>query len=68
MSLKGRDTPADRPRNELEEEEETVQTLQYSQDKVHHSGTPVRPRPNGEVGKRSGAMSDMLTPLQLDHY
>ena len=37
MPLKGRDTPADRPRNEHEEEEETVQTLQYSQ--VHHSGT-----------------------------
>ena len=34
MPLKGRDTPADRPRNELKEEEETVQ---YSQ--VHHSGT-----------------------------
>ena len=34
MLLKGRDKPADRPRNELEEEEETVQ---YSQ--VHHSGT-----------------------------
>ena len=50
MPLKGRDTPADRPRNELEEEEETVQTLQYSQDQVHHSGTAARPRPNGEVG------------------
>ena len=37
--------PAERPRNELEgEEEETVQTLQYSQDQVHHSGTA---RPNG---------------------
>ena len=48
MPLKGRDTPADRPRNELEEEEEeTVQTLQYSQDQVHHSGTAARP--NGEV-------------------
>ena len=51
MPLKGRDTPADRPRNELEEEEEeTVQILQYSQDQVHHSGTAARPRPNGEVG------------------
>ena len=49
MPLKGRDTPADRPRNELEEEEETVQTLQYSQYQVHHSGTAARPRPNGEV-------------------
>ena len=49
MPLKGRDTPADRPRNELEDEEETVQTLQYSQDQVHHSGTAARPRPNGEV-------------------
>ena len=49
MPLKGRDTPADRPRNELEEEKETVQTLQYSQDQVHHSGTAARPRPNGEV-------------------
>ena len=47
MPLKGRDTPADRTRNELEEEEETVQTLQYSQDQVHHSGTVARPRPNG---------------------
>ena len=34
MPLKGNDTPADCPRNELDEEEETVQ---YSQ--VHHSGT-----------------------------
>ena len=50
MPLKGRDTPADRPRNELEEEEEMVQTLQYSQDQVHHYGTAARPRPNGEVG------------------
>ena len=42
MPLKGRDTPADRPRNELEEEEEeTVQTLQYSQDQVHQSGTAL---------------------------
>ena len=52
MPLKGRDTPADCPRNELEEEEEeeeTVQTLQYSQDQVNHSGTAARPRPNGEV-------------------
>ena len=49
MPLKGRDTPAGRPRNELEEEEETMQTLQYSQDQVHHSGTAARPRPNGEV-------------------
>ena len=50
MPLKGRDTPADRHRNELEEEEEeTLQTLQYSQDQVHHSGTAARPRPNGEV-------------------
>ena len=48
MPLKGRDTPADRTRNELEEEEETVQTRQYSQDQVHHSGTAARP--NGEVG------------------
>ena len=48
MPLKGRDTPADRPRNELEEEEETVQTLQYSQDQVHDSGTAARP--NGEIG------------------
>ena len=47
MPSKGRDTPADRPRDELEEEEETVQTLQYSQDQVHHSGTAARP--NGEV-------------------
>ena len=46
MPLKGRDMPADRPRNELEEEE-TAQTLQYSQDQVHHSGTAARPR--GEV-------------------
>ena len=51
MPLKGRDTPADRTRNELEEEEEeTVQTLQYSQDQVHHSGTAARPRPHGEDG------------------
>ena len=50
MPLKGRYTPADRPRNELEEEEETVQTLQYSQDRVHHSGTAARPIPNGEDG------------------
>ena len=50
MPLEGRDTYADRPRNEIEEEEEeTVQTLQYSQDQVHHSGTAARPRPNGEV-------------------
>ena len=49
MPLKGRDTPADSPRNELEEEEETVQTLQYSQDQVHLCGTAARPRPNGEV-------------------
>ena len=49
MPLKGRDTHADRPRNELEEEK-TVQTLQYSQDQVHHYGTAARPRPNGEVG------------------
>ena len=41
MPLKGRDTPADRPLNELEEEEETVQTLQYSQDQVHQSGTAL---------------------------
>ena len=41
MPLKGRDTPANRPRNELEEEEETVQTLQYSQDQVHQSGTAL---------------------------
>ena len=47
MPLKCRDTPVDRPRNDLEEEEETVQTLQYS-DQVHHSGTAVRTRPNGE--------------------
>ena len=51
MPLKGRDTPADRTRNELEEEEETVQTrLQYSQDQVHHSGIAARHGPNGEVG------------------
>ena len=50
MALKGRDTRADRTRNELEEEEETVQTLQYTQYQVHHSGTAARPRPNGEVG------------------
>ena len=50
FTLKGRDTSADRPRNELEEEEEeTVQTLQYSQDQVHHSGTAARHRPNGGV-------------------
>ena len=48
MPLKGRYTPADRPRNELEEEEEeTVQTRQYSQYQVHHYGTAARP--NGEV-------------------
>ena len=41
MPLKGRDTPANRHRNELEEEEETVQTLQYSQDQVHHYGTAL---------------------------
>ena len=35
MPLKGRDTPPDRPRNELDEEEE--ETVKYSQ--VHHSGT-----------------------------
>ena len=64
MPLKGRDTPAVRHRNELEEEKETVQTLQYSQDQVHHSGTAARPR-NGKI---SGAISDMLTPLPLDHY
>ena len=50
MPLKGRDTPADRPRNELEEEEETVQILQCSQYQVHHSGTAARPGPNGKVG------------------
>ena len=45
MPLKGIYMPADRPRDELEgeEEEETVQTLLYSQ--VHQSGTA---RPNGE--------------------
>ena len=32
MPLRGRDTPADRPRDELEEEEE--ETVRYSQ--VHH--------------------------------
>ena len=42
MPLKGRQTHVDRPRNELEEEE-MVQTLQYSQ--VHNSGTA---RHNGE--------------------
>ena len=48
MPLKGRDTPADRPRNELEgEEEETAATRN---------------------GKISGTISDMLIPLQLDHY
>ena len=36
MPLNGRAKPADRPRNELEEEEEE-ETVQYSQ--VHHSGT-----------------------------
>ena len=41
MPLKGGDTPADRPLNELEEEDETVQTLQYSQDQVHQSGTAL---------------------------
>ena len=51
MPLKGRYTPADRPRNELEgkgegeEEEEEEETLQYSQ--VHQSGTA---RPNGVDG------------------
>ena len=50
MPLKGRDTHADRPRNELEEEEETMQPLHYSQDQdqVHHSGTAARPGPNGD--------------------
>ena len=44
MPLKGRYTPADRPRNELEEEEEeTVQTPHYSL--IHQSDTA---RPNGE--------------------
>ena len=48
MPLKCRDTSADRPRNEIEgEEEETVATRN---------------------GKISGAISDMLIPLQLDHY
>ena len=64
MPLKGRDTPVDRPRNELEEEEETVETLQYSQYQVDYCGTAARPR-NRQI---SGAISDMLTPLQLDHY
>ena len=64
MPLKGGNTPADRPRNEFVEEEETVQTLQYSQDQVHHYCTAARPR-NGKI---YGAISDMLTPLQLDHY
>ena len=41
-----------------------MQTLQYSQDQVDHCGTAARPR-NGNI---SGAISDMLTPLQLDHY
>ena len=41
IPLKGRDTPADCPRNELEEEEETVQTRQYSQDQDHQSGTAL---------------------------
>ena len=50
IPLKGRDTPADCPRNELEEEEETVQTRQYSQDQDHQSGTALVYRPNGEVG------------------
>ena len=58
MALKGRDTHADRTRNELEEEEETVQTLQYTQDQVHHSGTAARPRPNGEVGDNMIVNSD----------
>ena len=64
MPRKGRDTSPDRLRNELEEEEETVQTLQYSQDQVDHCGTAARHRHR----KLSGAISDMLAPLQLDHY
>ena len=35
MLLKGRDTPANRSRNELENDEE--ETVQYSQ--IHHYGT-----------------------------
>ena len=47
MLLKSRDTPVDRPRNELEEEEdEEEEKVQYSQ--VHHSGTA-----NGEDGDDS---------------
>ena len=46
MPLKCRDTPADRPRNELKGKgEEEEETLQYSQ--VHQSGTA---RPNGVDG------------------
>ena len=78
MPLKGRDTPADRPRNEPEEEEETVQTLQYSQDQVHHSGSAARP--NGEVnddcefgsveedGDEDGSILKQSSPDQLFIY
>ena len=58
MLLKGRDTHADRPRNELEKEEETVQTLHYSQDQAHHSGTAARPGPNGEDGEFGSVEED----------
>ena len=64
MPLKGRDTPADRPRNKLEVEEETVQTLQYSQDQVHHSGTARHRGPNGEDGEFGSVEMAMKT----DHY
>ena len=77
MPLKRRDTHADRPRNELEEEE-MVQTLQYSQDQVHHSGTAARP--NGEVnddcefgsveedGDEDGSILKQFLPDQLFIY
>ena len=60
MPLKGRDTPADRPRNELEEEEETMQPLHYpqDQDQVHHSGTAVRSGPNGDDGEFGSVEED----------
>ena len=60
MPLKGRDTPADRPRNELEEE--------YSRDQVGGVRVYRPPRRRQEMETISGAISDMLSPLQLDHY
>ena len=36
MPLRGRDTPTDRPRNELEEDEEEEEE---EESKYHHSGT-----------------------------